>query len=1762
MPTSSSAQPILTFSSTLLSSIDRLLRGIESRFVPTGAFKSIGRTEGFLDRFFSARFASLGLLSERVPLGFDTRDAAHPQLSAVESWIPSTAELRGLPGSPNRMSGIAPSPTGRAQASPLKLPFAAPDERKSVPAATGPGQLPRQADGMLRESPTVAAGEPRTSTGMLPVGAQTEQADLARVKEVLQVSSRQPEAALAQRSSLPVLTALGRSFQHLGWSDARMGLQVYDPFVAAHMGHVSASEGSAVADSVELGAGLPSRVLRAGDLLQSLPAREERESARTADSRRTVGQVSSLRQTEQGAGRVAAETRQTGSAAVRTADKSIAATVTGSAVPEELVGAGGLAEAAPVAMSAATSGRAEVAQGAAEGNRGETAGKAKSATAVGAQGPHAVDADGRGVSSQHARTVPRFDPGAPLHTALSSSLWPGRSDGISTEPASATAASILPSLAKPWSAPGVIGAQVERLAALVSGSHATVSPSASTHSASQWIHAPGVPAQVARRLAAFTQTAETSAAIVRPGVEALPFAFYPTAEEPVRFAKAAQPVATARAAASANAPASGEVSSVQQVLRSSTPMSAPPATWEANLPHVVSEGRDTPREPEKRISQVAVGREPAAAQSVSAPGAATFARPWLSAGGTATLAELFAAGVGLAAGMSQQSAGELGVSSGPSLVPPWLLLPRQLDAQATAQVRGVEREVFQPQLLFPVSDSRAGRETASEPSARGFEARAVPTAISQRAASVATEHPSANPAASAWERPQTSSERRAVDPSVQVPVESPVRFQSEEGRFGRRSALGLSLGAVGAQSEAFARDHGVARPQELGYTSTGASERMQSRFERSSGLPFALEPYTVARQSLPSQPTSQSTSQSQPTSKAKASSAEVPTDGKFAQTPFVRPALLSPQPAPTSIFDERAAFSAQSQAVAQVPAAGPGTVEPATSAPVTSFPPGTLSLGALSLRSEALARKVFGAWNAPTESALGHWHRAPGVSARLSSAFEHAVSGPSSGSGATGETGSRWAIGPSGLSFVYDPIPTATEDAARKDRKSSVPQRIRAEKGGLPTEQPQKVTVGNTDVASSAISIEHARPTAVQAFVPAPLLDERAAFAAGSAAATTPEAPWRGLGGLGMLAELFAANVGVGTGAAAAVAHSLDVSSEKSLWPQWLTQLITKVSASETGARKLRELGLPVLELPTASPVSAVSGPKVGPTAKIDSSVRTPQAPTMAAPDRLLAGGLAATAESFAKRHGIVSVETATEFAGRQDEAEAAPTGRWLSVSGGLVFIPQDEKPTAKRGETASQKPMSATGTTRKEPTQTGSMSARLTDVGVVPTGVGSPSFAQTGGLGLRSELFSALLGPQRSGTSRQVDGSWFGWEDIVPLLASLPKRSASTDSTNATAPSRWALQTDFGLFFFPEMAGERGLSIRGAKPVLAQPTTKAPLESQGNLLGNAMPQATQVSPSKFATVPRTLSEQLFDRHSPSDVPLDLRGTPLLPLLASPQETGRKTGRGVEDVQRAFSQQVLSGFPKQRATGESQQVGEMRTTLWPNMAMQQVERMEKLLSQLPSDWQPSTKVVSAVRQSGVALTPLWQELPRQIQQLRPYEKLEPTDAPRAQLPQISTAVAARSPSLSVVSSTEPARRESPTDDSSKQVEKQRAMEQAMQEAVTAMIKSGGQAAASARLLDAIRSHATSSATRSDERLNLGDLTMIALSMGQQRIAASSPDHPKDRLEPNVASALRMEKRKHVEDDKNSYRKTVKEHAEKVVEYMKASQSQGKSRGQF
>ena len=140
MLTSSSEKPFLAFSSTFLSSVDRLVRGIEQRIQPSAISKSLHRLDGFVDRFFLNRWASVGLHSERWQNLFSPREIPFPSLQNVDTWIPSVEELRGEPV----LQRTAPTAgvSGKGSVNRPNLTLVTPDrqsmEKKSVPRARKP----------------------------------------------------------------------------------------------------------------------------------------------------------------------------------------------------------------------------------------------------------------------------------------------------------------------------------------------------------------------------------------------------------------------------------------------------------------------------------------------------------------------------------------------------------------------------------------------------------------------------------------------------------------------------------------------------------------------------------------------------------------------------------------------------------------------------------------------------------------------------------------------------------------------------------------------------------------------------------------------------------------------------------------------------------------------------------------------------------------------------------------------------------------------------------------------------------------------------------------------------------------------------------------------------------------------------------------------------------------------------------------------------------------------------------------------------------------------------------------------------------------------------------------------------------------------------------------------------------------------------------------------------------------------------------------
>jgi hypothetical protein len=106
------------------------------------------------------------------------------------------------------------------------------------------------------------------------------------------------------------------------------------------------------------------------------------------------------------------------------------------------------------------------------------------------------------------------------------------------------------------------------------------------------------------------------------------------------------------------------------------------------------------------------------------------------------------------------------------------------------------------------------------------------------------------------------------------------------------------------------------------------------------------------------------------------------------------------------------------------------------------------------------------------------------------------------------------------------------------------------------------------------------------------------------------------------------------------------------------------------------------------------------------------------------------------------------------------------------------------------------------------------------------------------------------------------------------------------------------------------------------------------------------------------------------------------------------------------------------------------------------------------------------------------------------------------------------------------------------------------------------AAASVKLMEAIRSHAQNQTARSDDRINLGDLTMIAISMGENKMAAASTHHTPGAT-PHVESALRQPDH-HVTgpEDEHTLKTKVNDMAKRVLKMIKDQEKGQRERGGF
>ncbi|MFO0577885.1 MAG: hypothetical protein U1A78_28080 [Polyangia bacterium] len=245
MPAPASAQPVATFSSPLLASVDRFVSRVEGLFAgPVVENRSLKFADRLLARslpggagLFAPGEAAPLAPAEAAPSSFGRAPSLRAQQLASWGWVlptpwlPSPAALRGggaaarpLPTrgpaqtaagptpSAARSGAVPPLPASDSAARPASiapvLPFVAPEQR--APAAVADRARPAvaaAAAGAPAPTPPVAAG---ASPALEP----TE----TRVRDWLLPT--QPQVTEAPASVLP--TPMARSFGHLLWSDQRL----------------------------------------------------------------------------------------------------------------------------------------------------------------------------------------------------------------------------------------------------------------------------------------------------------------------------------------------------------------------------------------------------------------------------------------------------------------------------------------------------------------------------------------------------------------------------------------------------------------------------------------------------------------------------------------------------------------------------------------------------------------------------------------------------------------------------------------------------------------------------------------------------------------------------------------------------------------------------------------------------------------------------------------------------------------------------------------------------------------------------------------------------------------------------------------------------------------------------------------------------------------------------------------------------------------------------------------------------------------------------------------------------------------------------------------------------------------------------------------------------------------------------------------------------------------------------------------------------
>lgn len=1249
----------------------------------------------------------------------------------------------------------------------------------------------------------------------------------------------------------------------------------------------------------------------------------------------------------------------------------------------------------------------------------------------------------------------------------------------------------LPALAtnQPYRTPGALGLHTEQMANFI-GAHAAAGSAGVNNpfgGVQRWRLAPGLSGTVARALGSAAPPGAARWAQLSLSKE-LPYLESPDGE-PSAELQAPAPAALADAA-----------------------RATPPLTVAAPARAAVAEAAATPARSSALGSLGADAPFAAPAQAGSEPGAP---RPWQLAGGMATLAELFAAGVGLGSGAADVLARQAGVAPTLGLMPPWLT--------AAAGPTG----------LGLVSAPGAGPRTVEH----GLVTAGAPASV-----------PSEDPLARALRRGDAAPPAASLPPQLVAGQAAATAPAAAYGRPVPTAALPFwqQAGGIAATAEAFARGHGIERADSR---ALGAAARATGgRWIPITGGMVFIDDETPAE--------STAAAHQAPGGGLPASSAVHPLSLVSTATAGRLPAGGMDPASPLGAWPPAAAASELALSPDYQQAGRPTGARAAAGARGIEVG----RVGGLGLRSELFAAGLGTAelrarpLSAAQERAT--WSLAPGVTAPLAEALQTAEP----------QTPPRWAFGERGLLFLSEPgvAKAAGRGRAVSRGTAGAPISARSPSGrpeGTPsTAAPERGPAGRGQVLSGAAAA--AAGEVASSGDGMPLTAGALGPAAGPASAgwsgfpAPSQQPWLRAGGMAILAELFSAGVGLGAGAVSSLAQQAGVAAGRGLLPGWLARLLKaeqsqpsadeepgpgtvlpfvardqeqRVSGRLAGGPRRRAASTLAPSLPAAGTAGAAT--EFGP-AMPGVSAAQPWSAATAASTWQRAGGLGASAEAFARGHGLA--RTDGDSADYEDSVEA-PAGRWLAVSGGLVFVPA-ERPATAAGKRGSATTRPAARTAALPPAQLPA---------VAPAG-SLPDGSRVGGLGLRSELFVSGLGQSASGVARTGSDPLGGWAGAHRLLTGFPQQEVEAP----VPPSRFAWSGAGGLLYLAGASPARGQQRTAATARRSQavaPAAASPGATAGAQATAPLPGGVAALAEQFGAARRSVEPSVSEAPAAASRPLPLAagfgGRAALP------STGAATGAALPGL---LAEAMLSG----RARGGG---AEAAAASGSPRAMQSADRLTRLLSQLPAQWLPSAAVTTAMQSSGVTESAIWQRLPASLTRLAAAALRG--DSAGAGDDSSEDSSVERHSHLTLVKGSSPAATQK-AQRAAEPAWKQQTPQAMVSAALQKVAGSGTPMAAAAKMLETMRGQGGSQGVRPDDRLSLGDLTLIAISMGDNRMAAISKSGTPSTV-PHVESALRQDDHQLVQPEtEHTMNQKIDALAKMCLKYVEKHEKMMNERGSF